>query len=517
MNFMRKSLLHSTAIILAASSIWISTPAHAQQSELQQLRDLIQQQQSQIQALSKKLEDVAAKQSHASHKGDGHGKKKDDVELMFEKGRPTIKSADGNFEMSLFGSMHYDMASYQRDDDNLPSVAPGRDLSSGANFRRAEVGLQGKLMRDFGYYALFDFGGSGSEGGGIGTGSGIIKDIYLSYNTFHQHLSFQIGALKTPMTLDESTSSNDIPFMERASPAAMAATFGAGHGRTSVGAKGYTDNFYGSAFYTGGVIGEGGVDEASNLVGRTAFKYSPNKETTFHVGASGTKVMEFSQAAGAIPPALQGASVTQFNLQDRPEVRVDTARLVSTGLINADEGYTVGPEFAAAWKNLNLQSEYYHYQLDRTGASSFDFDGWYVQGSWILTGESRKYEMKNARFLGPTPSSPLGFGGFGTWELGARYSTVDLNDGDASATCLGNAAQMAPTAASSCVRGGEQDIVTLGLNWYPNTNVRFMFNYIFVEADRNAYTNNAAGVAGGPNADIGQDVDIFALRSQFTF
>ncbi len=521
---MRKSFTPHAAIVVAAIVMptFISTAGHTQESDIQQLRALIQQQQAQIETLSKKLEALAVSSEQTksavkqvqitqNNSSKATPANKDAVELKFEKSRPTIKSADGNFEMALRSTLHFDMASYHQDDGTLPSVSPGRDFGSGANFRRAEIGIEGKVMRDWGYYANFDFGGSGSEGGGIGAGSGIIKDIFFSYNGI-KPLSFQIGALKTPMTLDESTSSNDVTFIERASSAAMASTFGAGHGRTSVGVKANTDNLYASAFYTGGVIGEGGVDEASNLVGRAAYMFAPNPDTNIHLGASGTKVLAFSHAAGPAAP-----STTQFNLQDRPEIRVDGTRLVSTGLIDADEGYAAGPEFAARWKNLNLQGEYYHYQLERNDAgpvslSSFEFDGWYIQSSWILTGEAKKYDMKNARFLSPTPNTPMGFGGIGAVEVAARYSAVDLNDGDSSATCLGNAGQTAPLPASSCVRGGEQNILTLGLNWYPNTNFRFMFNYLFVDADRQAYTNNTI-----PNAEIGQELDILAFRSQYSF
>ena len=31
--------------------------------------------------------------------------------------------------------------------------------------------------------------------------------------------------------------------------------------------------------------------------------------------------------------------------------------------------------------------------------------------------------------------------------------------------------------------GGEQDIITVGLNWYANKNVRFMLNYLDVDVE----------------------------------
>ena len=65
--------------------------------------------------------------------------------------------------------------------------------------------------------------------------------------------------------------------------------------------------------------------------------------------------------------------------------------------------------------------------------------------------------------------------GLGAWEVAARYSSLDLNDGG--------------------VRGGVQNAVTLGLNWdlYPNT--RNMWNYVYNDVDHDVAV--AVGAAGG--------------------
>ena len=75
---------------------------------------------------------------------------------------------------------------------------------------------------------------------------------------------------------------------------------------------------------------------------------------------------------------------------------------------------------------------------------------------------------------------------WGAWELGLRYSYIDLNDED--------------------IRGGEERNLTLGLNWYLNTKVRLMFNYIRAEVDDRA----------DPAVDDGT-VDILQARFQIAF
>ena len=119
--------------------------------------------------------------------------------------------------------------------------------------------------------------------------------------------------------------------------------------------------------------------------------------------------------------------------------------------------------------------------VDAIEGSDLDFSSYYVQVSYVLTGESRKYDHVTGGFRGVTPrrdfrGEPRGPG---AWELGARYAGIDLNDGD--------------------VAGGELDEITLGLNWYLNANTRVMLNYLMADLD---------GVG---------DVDILQTRFQVFF
>ena len=85
----------------------------------------------------------------------------------------------------------------------------------------------------------------------------------------------------------------------------------------------------------------------------------------------------------------------------------------------------------------------------------------------MLTGESRGYSTTNAAFTSPTPSSA-----WGAWELAGRYSNVDLDDHSGAfglATPFGG------------VRGGQQKIWTAGINWYPNSVLRFALDYQWID------------------------------------
>jgi len=65
------------------------------------------------------------------------------------------------------------------------------------------------------------------------------------------------------------------------------------------------------------------------------------------------------------------------------------------------------------------------------------------------------------------------------------------------------------------VRGREQSIVGVGVNWYLNTNVKLMVNYVHISVDR---LNPASpGNLTPLGVEVGQILDVYALRSQFSF
>ena len=103
----------------------------------------------------------------------------------------------------------------------------------------------------------------------------------------------------------------------------------------------------------------------------------------------------------------------------------------------------------------------------------------------------------------------------GAWELALRYSHTDL---DYHAGTLGTA------AAPDAIRGGVQDIWTLGVNWYLNPNVKVMFNWLRVDVDRlnPAGPDNLTPFGSAPGTppigvEIGQDLNIYGLRTQYSF
>ena len=193
-------------------------------------------------------------------------------------------------------------------------------------------------------------------------------------------------------------------------------------------------------------------------------------------------------------------------------------RMIDTGVIAAPNDWLMGLEFL--WINgpFSVQAEYgFNWVSDAIGANpsgltltplfktaqDYMFSGGYVQMAYTLTGENRAYDKRLGRL------NTFYFGREGTynnawfvrddngaiswntgaWEIAARYSYVNLNDG----------------VGADRIQGGVMNGLTLGLNWYLNVNLKFQFDYVYDQrADLPAGVN--PGTARG-----------FGTRVQFMF
>ncbi len=90
------------------------------------------------------------------------------------------------------------------------------------------------------------------------------------------------------------------------------------------------------------------------------------------------------------------------------------------------------------------------------------------------------------------PATPLGTpGGWGALELKARYSNIDLDY------------QPLLAAASGGVTGGEQNVWTVGLNWYPVNGLKFQLDYDNIQVNHvNAPTTDISANAVAVRAQV---------------
>jgi phosphate-selective porin OprO and OprP len=403
-------------------------------------------------------------------------------------GRPTIASGDGAFSATIHAVMQLDAAQYYQD-KGLPAVlGNARDLNSGTNFRRARLGVDGKFYRNFEYNVLLDFGGAGTDG------QGALQELWVQYN--YAPFKVRAGAFAPNVGLEDAASTNGSLFPERPSAAELARGLAGADRRIGVQAQALGERWLISGAITGARAGDGQTfDEQLGYVGRVAFVPLKGLDWLVHVGANASKVVTPAQTAIGGPYAV--------TVSDRPELRVDGTQLITTGAIDATGARHLGFEAAAQKKNLLIQGEYFDIAVDRrnpaAGVTDPKFQAWYVEGSWVLTGEARRYNPNTFAFDAPAIEHPFDpkKRQWGAWELAARYSVADLNHHELA------------TLAADRVRGGEQKIATVGVNWFPNPVTKFSLSYYDVSIDR----LDPAGAA----VPLSQDYQVINFRSQYAF
>lgn len=440
--------------------------------------------------------------------------------LLYDNGRPTFQTGDGRFTMSLRTRFQTDFASFSQDQKPASFAGP-RDLASGMGMRRAYLGIEGKAYNDFAYEFRINVGGSGVEG--LELSKAVVH--YIGIPNWH----FSLGIIEPAFQLEGTTSSGNLMFLERPETVNIGADIFGGNDARRGAEIGWAkadvfwpgDAVNATVYFTGGkshsALGHGnGGDEQSQLFFRLGNRVWSDGPSNLAWGMSVAHAFNSGTDAG-------GGSAT-MNLQDRPHIRVDGTRLISTGAINAQSGDLLSFDLAGNYQNFYMGGEWTQFTVDRrcgTATATFNggvcagqpfraiadnptFGGWYVHASWIITGETKPYTVAALNneiggFQQPVPSRPFSLRGdsWGAWELVARYSDMDLD---------WNPRQVQTTTQLAGIVGGRQRIFDIGVNWYMNRNVKLQVHNSFVSVDKGTalLSTNAS-----------QDLNILGVRLQF--
>lgn len=374
-------------------------------------------------------------------------------------------------DLKIGGKINYDLG-FINADDELQEDFPDFDGFHN-DFRRLNVSFFGDAWDMVEFKLEIDFANVKD-----------IKDQWIRFTkgTILPHFTF--GHIKEPFSLDMLTSSNYLTFMEPTLPT-KAFTPYRNFGITAHGAwKEEKVTWAGGVFLNTGSYSDvgdasdelsdaNGYDLAGRITGLPIFRNEGRDMV--HLGLSYLYRIRNDDVDDP---------TTEF--RTRPESRLTDDRLVDTSLISDRGQHLISLE--AAWMSgpVSIQGEYFHDLVD--SESTLNFNGWYIQGSWFLTGEAREYRTSAGVFAGISPQKEfcLGESGWGALELAIRFSTVDLND--------------------KYIRGGEEQNVTVGVNWYLRRKVRFMINYV------NAHVEDRVD----PFIDNGR-ADIIMSRFQINF
>jgi phosphate-selective porin OprO and OprP len=419
------------------------------------------------------------------------------VEVGFPGGRPTISTSDGTISFAIGNQTQFDYGTYFQ---NPTPTTQFPHLNYGVNLRRERIFFVARYD-DWTLNVTPDFGGSpdGNQS------SQFLYEANLNF-TGIKPVTATIGYFKPWFSLYDSQSSNDFLLMERPSIIEIARNVAAGDARASAGLKANQDQWFASGYFTGSQYGAQTSSllngEQMSMVGRLAGRPYYDSDWNVHLDLSGEYVFK---------PAINSSGQTTFNLQDRPEDRAaDQNRLISTTSLPIKNVGVYGGEAGISWRNFLVQGGFYHIGEDQQKpvsqpAPHLDFHGGYVEAGWVLTGEPIRYNTGAAAWARPKVASPFGLTpdgwetGTGAWEIGARWSVMNLNS---------NVAPGVSQTSTGGIFGGLQQIFGVNLSWYPNDFVRFYLQFQYSQVDK----LNAAGTA-----QIGQHFETLAGRMQVAF
>lgn len=432
----------------------VAAPVYAaSNAEIMEQLQLLQQRVEKVESQLKKTEDelvdtkgelLDTRQDLVDAQADATKSRK----LKFSKttGTPEIVSSDGNSSMALYGRVQLEAASIPDQYANGQTKEFVSDHTA-SEIRRARLGVEGKFHSIWEYDLEVDFAENDLD----------LKKALITYAGWDGN-DLTAGFQRVAFGLENTGSSNYTVFMERGVTDAFSPDRDLGiawrnhagdWGQFKVGA------------YIPNSIDEGDDDnhraDAYNYIGRVSLVPINKSNQVVHLGAS--------------------AAYTNYSNKDnvryrtRPESHL-SERLVRTDRIyDPDHTWRYGLEAAYSGSGFLLQSEYvgvstkgYYDDEDKEGKNdTYDYSSWYASAAYMLTGEAHAYRSKGGTFGNVMPDHPISKGGWGAWELAARYSKIDLNDNGE--------------------KGGQMDDITLGLNWYLENNLKLMFNYVRYDAD----------------------------------
>ncbi|MEN3974648.1 porin [Emcibacter sp. SYSU 3D8] len=424
----------------AAVSMGFTANAHAQSNE--QLLQMIQQLSATVENLEGQVEAAKSTSEQAALAAADASKKAQSGDAKWKWGpSPTIKSADGKFEMHVRGRLMVDFGHV--------SDSEGFEDRNATEFRRARLGIEGKAWKDVKYKFEIDFADNEVS----------ITDAYLQYKGW-KNVALTVGQFKERVSLDEQTTSRQILTQERA---AFTDAFDFAR-RIGVGLDFKAGGFVLSTGVYGGADLSANEDkEGYSIAARALYNFElGNDKSVLHVGAS-FRHRDFGND-------IDG---NEFRYRQRPFAHVAGNRFVSTDTLDyiandtffgAELAGTFGPFHASAEYGLLKASIENGMEAAYNGEGSATFQGGYIDFGWFLTGEHRP--LDEGEWDRPKIKSPVFEGGWGAWRLLARVDYLDLNDFDAG------------------IVGGRQISYIVGVDWYLNRHTRIMVNYAHTDVSK---------------------------------
>jgi len=324
-----------------------------------------------------------------------------------------------NYSINFGAVMLVDYTAFSQDAISLGQVGRQQNQWDGRSLRPWMSGTLGE-ERQVRYLVAAEYGGFAGATGP----SWALTDLELSFPIGSESTRLSLGKLKETFAYEMVGDAANLPQQERVlNPFFVGRNVGIrlrhviGVEQKATVSMGVFDNWL-SADQSLPNIG-------TDITGRlTRLVWAPAGGTRYlHLGVSGRYI---------------NADKESLRYRGRPESNV-ADYYVDTGEVAADHALHLGLESLWVSGGFSVLAEYSRALVDAPAAGNPTFSGYYVTGSWVLTGESRPYDRTVGYSRRVTPT-----GYWGAPELVLRFSHVDLSD--------------------EAVQGGSYDKTYLGIN-----------------------------------------------------
>ena len=378
-----------------------------------------------------------------------------------------VTSEDGANQFRVGGRLQSDFAVYE---------GGSTPMNDGTEIRRARIKTQGKLMSDWEYKLEVNFDPDTQVS---------LTDAWISYKGLRPGgvpINLTAGHLKVPFSQQSMSSSNWQVFQERALIDSFIDNKDFGRRRLGGIIESYGEHWFAAL---------GMYSEGPNPGDRQTEKNNESFGVATRIGLlpfiEDRKLLSIN--GGVYYRGFDSDAVLKFAA--RPESHVTNTKLVNTGdITNINSVLLYNMSITGLLGSFHAQAEYTGALVERRGGqSTLSFGGFYVQAGYFLTGENRRYDQRFGKYrrVKPNQNFSLRSGGWGAWEVAARFSQISLQNQD--------------------IAGGREYDVTLGLNWYVNPSILFRLNYVA------AMTHPTANSLGA----INEQINVFEGRMQVVF
>jgi phosphate-selective porin OprO and OprP len=423
---------------------------------------------------------------------------------------------DKAFRFHFGGRFDYDNAWFTQDNNLLIGPSPGTRFQDGTDFRRARLRADGRVWDYIDFVAEVNFATiqdiTNPEATTVPVGSVGLSAFNLAFRDLPLG-NLRVGLFKAPYGLERYTSANVNYYMERSS------IFDAFYNPNNIQS--------GLQFFDSYLDDRITLTSTFTRVGKTTLNsFGFNAEDGLYAGGVRVTGLPIYEDDGRVLMHLgvsyfqQAFGNQKFSIANRLPLRAgagstDVPNLLATGsFFSPNGGMVVDAEWAFVYGPFSMSAEY---ALAGVNDVFDKFDGvrysgprgnavysaWYVEGGYFVTpGDRRRYDKANGIWDRTIPEENAFLvrddggnwcHGTGAVQFVARLTYLDLTSGSPVLT---------PTSGGA--RAGTQRDVTLGVNWYLNSQTHFMVNYVWSRVN-----SVVAGASG--------DIHGLGVRMHFDF